>query len=1397
MKRLFVFLMAMIMMLAVTLPVGVSAYRTRDEVEDSWAGWQATGNAKIENGVGTVINTGKLSYSYSNQPKQFTVSFSMKITSFSSSMGFQMCDGINRAGFYMRTNGLRAMDSSTQLMPVPNITEWHDYDLEVDMDKAKQTLYVDGVLAGSTDLFPTTSRSTCLWWAEGTNSGLYEVENFKITITEEDDTGNRHKLTHDYTQPFFADFYEEDGFYFENRNSITHDKEKGILRLASGPLYGDHTNRILHTIEHPLNPPENYDFEWRINITDIEKLGGQPSATMLELSTGDRHTWIYIKHNKIWHNGYDDEGYDDELALPFTIQDNQWHTWKAEIRGYEVTWYLDGKLLMQYHTRRTETNRWHTVLWHQHAATLSAETYIDWMKYTPYFDETKVVSPVHFSEFVEGKEIVFKASVPEGCEYADFYMGETKIGRGYAPNYEYVLKDAKIGTYEVYVKAGNQQSLKNTVKVKADDYEEVADEQKTDAERKIFYLGGSADSSKALSTGQEYEANYKYTSGNGNFELTDGYFKYKMSHSDDKITYETIDGVQTYPLGKGKYKAVVTSGYAEVYHNGQFAFSFFMPRCSDATGIKHSGLADISVQESGVKAELWGTKWNQTVNNVTNNVPQTRYYSLEFDKTDDSEEKIVFYDGIFENELFFRKDGIYANHQLVLEAPKEEIKICEKVEPGYYRLTVGFGIAQLFRDNKYIGSYRCNKYGHHPQLRREMTNPSASTIISLKNTDDVFYHIEDFEGNHEFSYDEYFLLRVSHFSDGELPQMTQTLVKEGDNSYVTLDGTGSFLLNGFQRNGVFRFRAKAEKAKGKIFFVSRCGKSDTQNMIGYDYDAKQWYVDRYSSQNTHSVIAVSKTAAAPEVGKWHNYEIVCNDRKTKLLCDGVEVISFIEEGADRDVFYGKSGFGAKNGSLSVDDIYYAGENRVIAGMNMVYANQYKGVQPQMSIAYKKADGVVALSSPYSYAETSDNGYSWKVKSAAESPELISGQMVVLPNGNYVVLKEDLQSFSKISKDQGKTWEEWVPMWGEDFVPTRKPASSVGRLTATKDGKVFMVTSQGDEDYGYSDIWYSNNGAESWNKSETVLTTHNTGIIMNEATVVDTPRENEVWMYGRSDSGFLDYWISYDGGKTFDTTPHHSQLIQSETCYKILRDWRYDTVYYAIFHYDTEPVNEKALQMPRNKTALAISYDGMETWEYIGDLWESNQDPGTHTSDSNISLVDDHLYFRFSDYDGPAGLFTGSYDLTKMKTLKRHPQLHERYFVGFEAISDYAVNHCIVSKTDGKAWVYGNLFDATVEDGRIDVENIERMFGVTAKKEGSAIELTLGEGVVRFTEGSVEYTVNGEAKKAEKICMKNGLLDIQICAQLFGKVFRETENSYSVNYKSIIVDKYQEQLDGLV
>ncbi len=1470
MKKILSFICMLAMVCTVLVPM------TSVEVEAAaFQGWTLSGGAYVEDGVLHMMSnptggkgsqatvTAATATGNSMLPDQYTILFSMKVNSLSSSCGLQGGNGNNRAGFYFVAGGFRGMDTAVQAS-MNYVGEWHDFMIEVDHVTKTEKVYLDDNYMGTITLANSGAKNQFYFWCEKTD-GDYEVSDFSI-VTEDTGASDQLTLGKEYTEAFRQDWDTIGGWMVEPGYQVEHYPEKGIIRL-----HVEEENFTYRSIERPLRPPTNYDMEFSVMIPE-EKEGIYSGMTAFELSTDSRHTWLYVQKDKITFN---DIGGTSSVALydransciMVDMHDGQWHTWKAEVRGQHITWYIDGRELVNYEMLPTKTNRWHFSIFQQDEHKAHMDAYIDWVEYTPYFDdELKIIAPKERSEFAETKDIDFKAEVADdSIEKVDYYLNNVYVGSGYKKdNYVYTLKNAKVGQYKLKAKVENIETPELSFFVeKAFAAELTLDKtdvhygdsvkatvtansvsEGTQAEKVDFYLNGklySTDttapfeatysgmqvgtgavfarayskvgtvfettpgyinvdyvSGKPLEIGREYTVDYKYTAGSGSFELKDGYFTLNLAHNGETVTYKTLEGDETYEgLGYGDYKVVVTAGYAELYYNNQFVTSYFMPYTPGAKSTSHSNVSDVSIKGSGVKAEVFHTDWEGKAEFVRDDIMDTTYYSVEFDKTDSSPEVVEFSDGVFENVLSFREDGIYAKRQLTKSFDATEVKLTDKVEPGYYRLTVGWGIAQLNLNNVPIGNYRCNKAASKRALKRTMTNPSASTFIAVKNTDDVYYHVDTFEEITELSSDDFWAVHPIRYSDGYKPALTATKKADANgNHYMTVKGKGVYLLNAIDQYPSFKWRGMVEKREGKVFTMFRRSFGDRHDKIGYDFDKNQWFYEMVQENGAVIEADVKTDLNAYKEGRWYDFELVCEGFNVKLLCDGVEVFSTEFDNNLQLIYYGRLGFGAIDGEYNFDDVDYSGKNRASAGLYYTSGSRY-GAGINVGSFYKTEDGAVYATHETGSVKSTDGGQTWdSPMQATNSTEnrVYSSALVKKPDGTMVRLASSsndngtVQSF--ISNNDGQTWDGPYTVsvgFGQ--------ASAVGRLTCTMDGRLFISTTQGGEYFGKMFVFYSDDGI-TWTKSETDFTTFNTGIIMNECIVVDTPRENEVWFWGRSDSGFLDYWVSYDNGKTFDLTPHHSGLMQSETCFRIERDWNNPNTYYAVFIYDTETSNDRYIQQPRNRATLGVSYDGMESWEFVCDIMEANDYPSLHTSDAMLNIIDDQVYWRTSNYAGYGGPNFGVQDMNKVKTLKRMPEFHKRVYLGVETMKHLAYEHCFLPKADGEAFVYGDFYKVKVADGRTDLDTVAKVFGVEVEKTTNGVVLKLGDGKVTFTEGSTSYDVNGEAKTAKRAVYQGGMLDIKTLSEVYGKVFRETEGSYGVMDGAELVDKFQLMLDEL-
>lgn len=140
---------------------------------------------------------------------------------------------------------------------------------------------------------------------------------------------------------------------------------------------------------------------------------------------------------------------------------------------------------------------------------------------------------------------------------------------------------------------------------------------------------------------------------------------------------------------------------------------------------------------------------------------------------------------------------------------------------------------------------------------------------------------------------------------------------------------------------------------------------------------------------------------------------------------------------------------------------------------------------------------------------------------------------------------------------------------------------------------------------------------------------------------------------------------------------------------------------------------------------------------------------------------------------------------------------ETYFSGGVRADEFSERYTVISKKTGKALVNGNYVDATVNSGMADASILARSVGATLVKSGNTATFKIGDGAVKFTEGSADYEVNGETKTFSAVCMKNGLISIKAISEIFARPLYETDNSYTLYFDNLFNKQYADQIANLV
>ena len=1128
-----------------------------------------------------------------------------------------------------------------------------------------------------------------------------------------------------------------------------------------------------------------------------------------------------------------------------------WHEWKYEVRGDFCTIYMDGGEVCRFEQPTTgQRSMLRFIL--DAKLNNNYKFHLGKMEYTPYFPKATLTTPANNSEYLETEDIVFKASTTENPEYVDFFVNGLQVGKGYAPDYEYVFKHSKVGTYRVSTGVGGTSSgvdsimtvkpavtprvtaenstiaYGETAKVKLD-YDMLVNQDSVKPYQVTYFVNGKempmvktepfelelsdlevgtnsvyarvyglnraimmtdecqidvvSDGNKSASVNCEYEVNYT-ANGAGSLSVGDGYFGLDVAHESGVVTYSTDEGQKSSTLGNGEYKIVVASGTADLYYNGQFAASWRMPRSDKKDFVTHSGLGNFEIGGSGVKTTLYAEKWSgeaEYYRRLANRAPN---YSLEFDKTDASDETILFYDGEYKIELEIRDEKIHSSY---INVETGEVKPCTlegEATAGYWRVVVSKGLVQIWIDNIYKGSFAAEDNARGPELFRTMSNPTGSTFIAVKETNDRYYHNDDFSGTAELASEDYWIEDSENIS-----------ISVSDGA-MKLEGSGDAYLNANSDDVWMKWSAKVSGSN--VFYVSpRTFRGPHYHVkAGYDYGTKKWFVKQWSNDYTYTYEnEMTFDCAAPTKDVWHDFELVLEENALVLKMDGATVIETDEIAMP---FWGLTGFGIDGGSVLIDNFEYAGKNKVTAGVKSMVISNSVGI----SEIFKTSTGrVVAMNSAADMIYTDNKGETWSTPEK-NTYGVMTGA-TLLQDGRLfrLVGRNSVDYISYVSSDDGKNWTKTGNL--SSCREADRRVFRNGTLTQLSNGRIIIACDETFTEYNsITGIYYTDDFGKTWHEPKTAmgiqvskgLSTKNTGFNVQEGMFAELP-DGTVRYFARTGLGFIYYMDSHDGGENFGELKP-LQLMNSLTSFSVVRDDEDANTYYAIMSYDANTYSYRTIHSPRNRLALVVSHDGMKTWEYVMTLQESGEVPNWDACNHVLKVFDGTIYVNWNNLNGDRRSFVFAIDKSKIRSSARFEEVHEREFVGFFGRTTFE-KQCILPKTSGMAYIYGGAVKCAVKDGKYDPTTVARIFGVRYSNSNGVTTLALGDSKVVFTEGSSTYTVNGVERVFSESCMDNTYLNIEACAEAFGKAITETDGAYVLWYDKPLTPQYAEDIADCV
>ncbi len=1225
--------------------------------------------------------------------------------------------------------------------------------------------------------------------------------------------------------------------------------------------------------------PENFDVEFDMQMTEYgEGLGFQIFVPGMRL------------YSEFESRGFLYQGNDGIKLLDYNM-DNEWHNWRMAVREDKYSVFCDGQEILTDELQNVTTSAYDgdVRFYSSPSVNVSPKAQMKNFNITKY-ENYIGMTPDADSSYTFGENVVFKANVTDGAEKVTYYAGNVPIGTATAAeNYEYTLDNPSVGAYTVWAKTSTgmvtfPRTFKVTNETDAEivcseniNYGEtaallvenipdsvgyvqyfvngveagIAEKSPYSFEADIPNVGSSsvwakiymndgthvttatktvnvtAKSAGSYGVSREYDLTFK-NSGSGSIAVNDGYFKLKMDRSGSGFTYETRDGTERFGGGSGVYRAIVSAGIADVYKDGQLAFSYYLPRSNGESGMNYSGFSDVVLTGSGVKNTVFERKFESERETLDENINMGLFYSLEFDKTDASSESILLYDGEYEISLKFN-GGITALVQPETGGNTYEQKLTDKVESGYYRLTVYRGLANLFVDNRYVGAFRAPKEAGRKTLRRTMSNPGATTIAAIKNSDDVFYFTDDFSGNGQREPLEYWY-NIYKDAKGTV-----------ENGAMKISGDGTWLLDATAENPEIRWTMTPELTEtvtensgsgsgsncegdnsGSVTTVTRSGKfaigvryrDEYDNVkIRYDHNGGVWSLTQRTAGTEETLATATKALVNNEAKK---YELIVENDLLTLNCGGESIFSAVPL-----TFLGNGKFGLSlDGatSLTVDDISYVGNGKVNSGISYSFWTAEEVEETVEFLGGQNGEVYFSTltSEPKRVVYTTTDGENWtgpveNTNFTRDAVNLQSGRVLRIESASGISRATlcEADGVTVATDDNGNNIAKFVSIQSPD--DTARRWAMPGRLTQGKKvwgtgenaaPRVYYVMNEGSEVSGDITLYFSDDEGATWKESTTVLTYASMGNFYGgEPDVIELP-DGRVRIYFRGDRGFLHYTDSYDGGVTFGLKPIPSRFMTPSTCFSIERDNESDSTYYIIWEYDTTTATNSYIQQPRNRQAVAVSYDGCENWEYIMEMDDRGQRRTTSHMNASMRVIGgkvyvNHAYLEALQYSDEEVIKNIVYiiDPQKMNAVKRFANAH--YIEpDFKTVYEYVPSQAVIPKATGNALLYGNTIPVRIDpSGMVQASVMAQAVGAEAIATSNGVKLVIGDGVVLFKSGQTGYSINGEAVATEKVCLSadGEYLDAEVVAEIFGREYLETASTYLL-LSTALSDTYVSELE---
>ncbi len=847
--------------------------------------------------------------------------------------------------------------------------------------------------------------------------------------------------------------------------------------------------------------------------------------------------------------------------------------------------------------------------------------------------------------------------------------------------------------------------------------------------------------------------------GNAEVNFSNGRHQLKMTHTRDGVTYLTDEGEKTYNYGLGNFIVVTDGPFAEVYRNGQMVFAFVMPMTQQlernfvSGGLTIAGESIVPVHDRATYLSVSNVTDKQTVYNL-GNLPNYHVMDAIVDVTDEG--RLVVNDEYYRTDLQIKDGTVYTwTTKVEMMEPYSTVvgKLADWANADgkvYLRAETAVGMTRIYANGRWVFSCRSVPAIGKGTAAVEVKSGDGFEYVCVGDNKDVYYYEDDFSGDTQFE-------TLTQWRDFSYPDQIGMAVSVED-GVMLLGAAGDkySFMDVAAFGGDIDISADVKVAEGTdgFWFDFNRAVSHPYSRAGYNFETGEYEIVDVQPNNANTA-RVAVKGDFP-TGEWVNMALKVrkvNDVKTEILyVNGEEVL---RQENSPNYWRGKFGFLMKDGSAYVDNFKYRGDTKVIADARETFID--------VNVDLIDLGGDEYILANTNAWRTTDGGKSFVQDKTVSVP---SDNTVTLPNGDLIGLKSELQSTDAdgkkywnfipyISRDKGKSWERYGTdkLAEEDHIGMTYN-SMQNRIKLTPSGRLYAVcpTDVSTEWWSQIGVFYSDDYGLTWNDCETVVDnttlateSHKTpGHTFVELVPLELAN-GDVYLFGRTNLGYIGYIRSYDGGKTFDiNNTYTTPFLSTEMCYSVEVDLYNPEHVYAVFGYDNDNVNGKG-QYPRTRWTFARSTDSMKTWEILGTVHENQGTIGAMMN-TNIHITENQVLCNaFSREDSMDGGSWRGRTIALQKDAQvgstRFEQLHlrqDKHAENTRTVYDYQfLKTLVLHPESGSAILNNNRVEEAAYGDGIAVEVAAGYISATvaAGEDGSVILNSLGNEFV-FTKDQV-------------------------------------------------------------